>query len=170
MDTAPYEIERKFLIRRPNELWLSERAECSEIIQTYLVRPEGGGRARIRARTHDGLTVYTHTIKRRVNDLKALELEREIDIKEYDRLLKQADPNRRTLKKTRCCLLYNGQVFEIDLFPFWPDQALMEIELEDETQPIDFPPEIEIIREVTADKQYSNASLAKSLAQAEGLT
>ena len=167
MENEAFEIERKYLIRRPDDAWLRKVSERSEIVQTYLVTPEGGGRARVRMRTQNGVVTCTHTIKRRVNDLRAVELEREIDKEEYEQLLKQADPERRTLYKTRCVLPYRGQLFEIDLYPFWQDQAVMEIELEDESQPVELPPEIELIREVSSDKRYSNAALAKYLAEAD---
>ncbi len=165
MESGPFEIERKYLIRRPDETWLCAVSDCSEIVQTYLVEPEGGGRARVRMRSRNDAVVYTHTVKRRVNELRAVEIEREIDETEYKELLRQADPERRTLVKTRCCLPYLGQLFEIDLYPFWNDQAIMEIELTDEEQPVLFPPEIELIREVSSDKRYSNAALARWLAE-----
>lgn len=52
-------------------------------------------------------------------------------------------------------------MFEIDVYPFWTDRAIMEIELDDEGQDILFPPFIEIISEVTSDKRYTNSSLAR---------
>ena len=54
-------------------------------------------------------------------------------------------------------------MFEIDVYPFWNDRAIMEIELDYEGQEIVFPPEIQIIAEVTADKRYTNSSLAKQV-------
>ena len=167
LNSEPFEIERKFLIRRPEESWLSTLSDRSEIVQTYLTGPEGGGRARVRKRSRGNKTEYTHTVKRRVNDLRAIELEEIINAEEYEELLKQADPKRKTLYKTRCCLPYRGQVFEIDLYPFWEDRAIMEIELRDEEQAVDFPPEIELIAEVSSDRRYSNAALAKWLAETE---
>ena len=41
VDDVPYEIERKFLIRRPDEMWLKTLPDRSEIVQTYLIEPEG---------------------------------------------------------------------------------------------------------------------------------
>ncbi len=165
MQSEPYEIERKYLIRRPDEAWLRTLPDRSEIVQTYLVSQKDGERARVRKRTRDGAAVYTHTVKRRVNDLRAVEREREIDAAEYAGLLELADPKRRTLYKKRYCLPYRGQLFEIDVYPFWSDRAIMEIELEDEAQPVELPPEIELIEEVSSDRRYSNAALAKWLAE-----
>lgn len=164
MENEPYEVERKYLIRRPDEAWLKTLPDRSEIEQTYLVTQKDGERGRVRKRTRDGAAVYTHTVKRRINDLRAVELEREIDAAEYARFLELADPKRRTLYKTRYCLPYRGQLFEIDVYPFWADRAIMEIELEDEAQPVELPPDIEMIEEVSSDRRYSNAALARWLA------
>ena len=79
---------------------------------------------------------------------------------DYTSFLKKADPRRNTIRKTRYCLPYEGQLFEIDVFPFWQDRAYLEIELKNEDQSICFPPEIELIREVTEDPRYTNAALS----------
>ena len=47
--------------------------------------------------------------------------------------------------------------------PAGQDKAVMEIELTDETETIKLPPEIEIIKEVTRDRRYTNAALAKAI-------
>ena len=44
-------------------------------------------------------------------------------------------------------LAYEGKEFEIDVYPFWQDRAVMEIELADEAETVALPPEIEIIKE-----------------------
>ena len=89
--------------------------------------------------------------------------EREIDLEEYGRLLERADPERNVIEKVRYCYEHAGLVWEIDVFPFWKDKAFMEVELEDEDQALDFPVEICIIRELTDDKRYTNAALAKQI-------
>ena len=80
---------------------------------------------------------------------------------EYLRLLMNADTTRRQIRKDRYCLTYDNQYFEIDVYPFWKDRAIAEIELSDEKTAIRFPEEIRVIREVTGDDAYKNASLAK---------
>ena len=162
MDTLPYEIERKFLIRRPDERELARLGEGTRITQTYL-RCEDGVTERVRMRGREGAWVYTHTVKRRITDIRRVELEREISREEYLRLLERADPERRPIEKTRYCIPYAGQLLEIDLFPFWDDRAYLEIELKDESQSLSLPPELEIIREVTDDPRYTNSALAKSI-------
>ena len=72
-----------------------------------------------------------------------------------------ADTTKNQIRKTRYCLVYKNQYFEIDIFPFWKDKAIMEIELNREDQEIEIPKMIKIIKEVTDDERYFNASLAK---------
>ena len=67
----------------------------------------------------------------------------------------------RPIRKTRYCLSENNLYFEIDIFPFWKDQAILEVELSDENQEIIFPKELEIIREVTDDENFKNIALAR---------
>ena len=163
MNQNGYEIERKYLIRRPAESWLEENCESSEIVQTYLKSVEPGRSERVRRRAGEGGVVYTHTVKRRITDLRREEQEREIDEAEYRTLLQRADPERRVIEKRRYVLTHGGKEFEIDVYPFWQDKAVMEIELTDETEAVTLPPEIESIRDVTADRRYTNASLAKAI-------
>jgi len=92
-----------------------------------------------------------------------VEIEQEITHGEYQQLLEQADPTRRTIVKTRYCLPYEGRMLEIDVFPFWDDRAYLEIELEDEEEDFTLPDWLHIIREVTKDKRYTNASLAREV-------
>lgn len=157
-----YEIERKFLIRRPERRWLEQHAQGSRITQTYLLAVPGKS-ARVRKRVYEDHVSYTYTVKQKLSDLRRIEKEREISRDEYEMLLTQADPNRRTIEKERWVLKYLNQAFEIDLFPFWSKQAYMELELSGEDQHIDFPPVVEVLREVTGDKRYTNSALAKEI-------
>ena len=72
-----------------------------------------------------------------------------------------ADTTRRQIRKSRYCLMYDNQYFEIDIYPFWNDKAIAEIELRDENAEVRFPEQIKVIREVTYDESYRTSSLAK---------
>ena len=157
-----YEIERKYLISYPDMDMLEANASKTEIVQTYL-RSEDGKTARVRKRGINGEYIYYHTVKQKISSVRRIEDERVVTEEEYEELLKNADTSRNVVYKTRYCLEYKGQMFEIDVYPFWRDRAIMEIELDDESQAIEFPPCIEIIREVTDDKRYTNASIAKAI-------
>ncbi len=161
-EPQPYEIERKFLIRYPDIAALEKLPNCQrvEICQTYL-RTTDGEESRVRQRGMDGSYVYTQTAKRKLTDMKRIEVERTLTQEEYLRLLMDADPDYRPIRKTRYCLTYENQYFEIDVYPFWQDQAILEIELSDEADDVRIPQQIQVIREVTGDPSYKNHALAK---------
>jgi CYTH domain-containing protein len=160
-EPEPFEIERKFLIEYPDIPWLESLPQCQkvDIIQTYL-KSDQGEEVRVRQRGEKGDYLYYQTIKRKVSGLKRIELERRLTQQEYLTLLMEADTTKRQIRKTRYCLTYDNQYFEIDVYPFWADKAIVEIELSDEETPIRFPKELAVIREVTEDEDYKNASLA----------
>ena len=161
-EPEPMEIERKFLIGYPDLAMLEKLPNCQrvEIIQTYLTAPEGE-ESRVRQRGSDGSYVYFQTTKRTVTGLKRVEVERRLSQDEYLRLLMDASPDCRPIRKTRYCLTHENQYFEIDVYPFWKDRAIMEIELSSEDTPIRFPDFLQIIRDVTEDPAYKNAALAR---------
>lgn len=161
-EPEPFEIERKFLIEYPDTHWLESIPNCQriEIIQTYL-NSDKDEEVRVRQRGFDGHYIYFQTIKRKVSDVKRVEIERRLSEREYIRLLMNADTTRRQIRKDRYCLTYENQYFEIDVYPFWNDKAIAEIELSDENAEIKFPEQIKVIKEVTDDDSYKNASLAK---------
>lgn len=161
---APLEIERKFLIEYPDVAQLARLAagNVSTISQTYLAS-EKGVSERVRARTRDGATVYTHNTKIKLNAMKRIELEDEVSRAEYEALLARADKTCRTIEKTRYCVKEAGFVWEIDVFPFWSDKAFLEVELPSEDTPTTPPDFVRVIREVTDDNRYTNHALAKKL-------
>lgn len=160
-EPEPFEIERKFLIQYPDISWLESISNCQrvEIIQTYLTS-KAGDEVRVRQRGKDGNYIYFQTTKKTVSGLKRVEIERRLSKDEYITLLMDADSSKRQIRKTRYCLTYQNQYFEIDVYPFWADKAIMEIELSDENMEIRFPEQIKVIKEVTEDEAYKNASLA----------
>lgn len=161
-EPEPFEIERKYLIEYPDIAWLENESNCQriEIIQTYL-KSDTGEEVRVRQRGINGNYIYFKTVKKRISDIKRVEVERRLSEAEYLTLLMEADTSKRQIRKTRYCLTYNGQYFEIDVYPFWNDKAIAEIELRDENTQVSFPKQLKVIREVTEDESYRNASLAK---------
>ncbi len=161
-EPEPFEIERKFLIGYPDIAWLEKQPNCHrvEIIQTYLLSGNED-EIRVRQRGENGSYTYYQTTKRAVTGVKRLELERRLSQREYLALLMEADPALRPIRKTRYCLTWEEQYFEIDVFPFWNDRAILEIELSDENAPIRFPKELNVLREVTEEEEYKNAYLAR---------
>lgn len=163
-EPEPYEIERKFLIEMPDLEYLSNLPNCEkvQIVQTYL-KSNDDEEIRIRQRGSNGSFTYSKTRKINVNNLKRIEVEERLTEEEYINELLNADPTRGQIIKDRYCLSYNNQYFEIDIYPFFKDKAIAEIELDSENQKIDIPPFIEVIDEVTDDLRYRNSEIAKQI-------
>ena len=65
--------------------------------------------------------------------------------------------------KTRYRIPYEGHILEFDIYPFWDDRAILEIELEHENEGAAIPDYVQIIRDVSADPAYKNRSLAENV-------
>ena len=161
-EPEPFEIGRKYLIEYPDIKWLESLPNCRriDIIQTYLVSDKGE-EVRIRQRGFNGSYIYFQTIKKTVSGAKRVEIENRLSEKEYLQLMMEADTTKRQIRKNRYCLMYDNQYFEIDVYPFWKDKAIAEIELHDANAEVRFPEQIKVIREVTNDESYRTSSLAK---------
>lgn len=161
-EPEPLEIERKFLIEYPDLYRLESLPNCRkvDIIQTYLTAGEGE-ELRVRQRGENGSYIYYKTFKRRVSDVARIEIEQRLSQEEYLQLLMEADHTRRPIRKTRYCLTWENRYFEIDVYPFWQDKAIVEIELTDENAEIRFPKELKVLKEVTDDPNYRNSKLAE---------
>ena len=156
------ECERKFLVSYPDlaSLDASPFAAKSCIVQTYLLS-EANVTERVRRRERNGEVLYTHTVKRRIDRLTSEELETQIDVSQYQDLLRRADPAKMPIEKTRYCILFHGHYFELDVYPFWSDRAIVELELAERSEEaLCFPPQFRLIREVTDDVRYKNVRLA----------
>lgn len=167
-EPLPYEVERKFLINYPDISYLENLPNCQkiDIAQTYLLSASGKER-RVRARGQNGHYIYYLTEKEPVSNGKRIEIERRLTQEEYIKYSMEADPNLHTIRKTRYCLSYNSTYFEIDIYPNWNRQAIVEVELQDENEIINFPEFIEVKREVTGEEVYSNHEIAKAMPNEE---
>lgn len=161
MNVDGFEIEHKLLIAMPDESFLNT-ASRSHIVQTYLLG-EDFTTERVRARSFPDFTEYTHTTKLRLSAMRRIEQEETVTREAYEALLKRADPARRSIEKDRYCLDYEGHTLEIDVFPFWREYAILEIELAREDEDFQIPPELRVIRAVTDDPRYTNSALSLAI-------
>lgn len=163
-EPEPYEIERKFLIKKPNIEWLNNYSKCSkvEILQTYLTSKDNIER-RIRQRGINGNYTYYLTTKKVITGLQRIENEYKISQDQYINFLFEIDNKIGSIRKTRYCLEYKCQYFEIDIYPDWDNTAILEIELSNANEVINIPHGIEVIKEVTNDPAFKNINIAKNL-------
>ena len=157
------ETERKYIIRKPDVKFLEglEGYTVSEITQIYLSLSKEKT-DRIRKRVFPSRTDYTRTVKLRVDKMSNIENEREITEEEFTELSAYMREDTVPLSKTRHTFSYLGKTFEIDIYPYWERSCIMEVELDFSDRDVTLPPFIEIIREVTGDRTYSNALMSKS--------
>lgn len=162
--SAPPEIEHKYLIRYPDVDWLCRQdgARVREMLQTYLTAAPGETR-RTRAVKEGEKITFFYTRKVRQSTLSATEEERQISATEYETLLAERDTTRNNIHKTRYSFPYGGHMMEVDIYPFWQDRAILEVEVRGEEETVLLPRGLRVIREVSADKRYKNVNLAKDI-------
>ena len=152
----PLEIERKFLVEKPDFEALEAMPLCKAVeIQQAYTKDENGDNMRLRKRGADGSFVYIKTQKIRISDTTRIELESRVSEQEFEAGVKGCP----VLSKTRYLFVSGGKYFELDAFPFW-NEAILEIELKSADEEFGFPPFLKVIREVTAEKQYRNSVIA----------
>ena len=157
------EIENKYIIEMPETELLLKQTDysSSEILQIYIAGMEGETR-RIRRRIYKDKCQYTETRKIRIDQSSSPEMEREISESEFIELSALAIADRIPIKKTRHTFIYKNQLFEIDVYPEWQRSAILETELDSAERVVEFPTFIKVVRNVTGDKKYSNASMSRS--------
>lgn len=163
-DPIPVEIERKYLIAMPDIEAISRKTSITtiDIVQNYLVTEQEEVERRIRQRGIDGNYLYYLTEKKKINEVKRLEKGRKISQEEYLHLLTKIDTSLRQIVKKRVCFVYQRQHFELDIYAFSKDKAILEIELTEMNKEVIIPDFIHVIKEVTEDVNYKNHQLAQS--------
>lgn len=159
------EIERKYLVREGPLTW-PVPVKGSHIVQAYLKplkKKITTERVRFRVPEDGGPCVYTHTTKVRVSDGVHEEVEREISKVSFDRYVKRRDFTYNVISKVRGVFTWAGRTFELDVFLGDANRNLMilEVELLSMDEEVILPPFINIEREVTTEREYTNAALAR---------
>lgn len=164
------EQERKWLIEHPTS-WilfselLDNIVDVKRISQTYLKSKPNEQAGRVR-KTISGLTGDTD-IQYHFNQKKPVktgvheEKEHEISKAKYEQALKQGDPKKCEVQKTRFVFKWHDQVFELDLFKgHLKGLAILELEMSSINDKVELPSFLKVHKEITDDKRYSNYNLA----------
>jgi adenylate cyclase len=158
-----YEIERKFLVKKPLEAILKKATSIrrTDISQVYLTKT-GDWVQRVRQIfDHEtGMTFYVFTSKFKINDLRCIEIENPISQKFYDSYVPVGLP---VLMKTRYDILCCRKRWHVDQFhnPEFENLIMAEIELTNEDEKFESPSWLG--REVTKVKKYKNFKMALTL-------
>ncbi|RGO68111.1 hypothetical protein DXB08_23825 [Hungatella hathewayi] len=165
-EPEPFEIEKKFLIERPDISMLESLPNCQrvEILQTYLLGSSEEEETRVRQRGDGKSFLFTKTSKRVVTEQKRVEVEKKLTMSEYCMEIMNADTRLRPIRKTRYCLSYNDSYLEIDVYPDHIEQlhgrCILEVELPSEDAGYSIPDFIHVIEDVTENRLYKNHTLA----------
>ena len=161
-EPEPMVKKRKYLVAMPDiELLKSRyRATGIDMVQTYLAMTNPSIERRVRRQKNGEEELYFYTEKHFRPDGTKWDTERPITEKEYDRYMLEADPALRSVSKTKYRFVYDSCRFEIDVYPFSSERAVMFRYSENPDRGA--PPEIDIISEVTGKPEYKNKQLAKT--------
>ena len=86
--------------------------------------------------------------------------EKPISEKEYVQYLMEGDPALHQVHKMKYRFTYRDQRFEIDVYPFSEDKAILF--RYDENEDGALPPEFTVLKSVTGDPAYKNKQLARA--------
>lgn len=163
MGEGGIEIERKYLLSGPpSEAALAALdARPVRLEQVYL-RSDDGWIRRVRRVEVHGNSRYVLTRKRDRGGIVRDEVEADLSPEEYGRLVAQADPARRVIRKVRHLVTHDRWTLELDVFSEPPGLVLLEVELDDPADVPDLPSSIAalVVREVSTDPAYTNHALA----------
>ncbi len=159
-----HERERKFVILNFRPELIPPTAVKVIITQDYLASDDPELGRRVRQRELGGSKTYFYTEKRETGIAgDRLEKEPQITEAKYKRYLRQRQAGLETIRKERRVSIYKSRSLEFDNFlnpSYLGWLALLEVEVGDLSEHIEFPPELELL-EVTHDKRFSNYELAK---------
>lgn len=168
---AALEIERKFLVMKPDTMTLVRKhnAQVKYIEQTYLKASVGERRVRrvttVIVGEDDYISTFYYTEKRPADSTGLIREENEtvISYKTFGQLILEADPEYKTIIKTRYEFYIGTQKYELDIYDFDKKYAILEIELESKDAEFEWPNDIVKVKEVTGDKNFKNNSIARTL-------
>lgn len=161
-EPVPEEVWHKYLIELPDVAKLVERYRAAgiDMMQTYLSQTSPSIVRRIRQQKNGDEYLYFYTEKHYTGD-GTWETERPISGKEYIQYLMEGDISLHAVHKMKYRFNYEGHRFEIDVYPFSDERAIMRAAMPKDKDEIAIPPEVKILREVTNDPAYRNSQLAK---------
>ena len=159
-EPEPMAKKHKYLIKMPdlNQLVIRYQAVPFDMMQTYLYTTNPNVERRIRQQKNGRDYLYFYTEKHIMPDQTKWDTEKPISQKEYIQYLMEADTSLRSVRKTKYRFTYDKQRFEIDIYPFSRDKAIMFRYAENDD--VKLPPEVDILREVTGVPEFKNKQLA----------
>jgi CYTH domain-containing protein len=157
------EIERKYLLSAPppDAVLAALGARPTRLEQVYLRSVDDWIR-RVRRVEAAGRVRYVLTRKRDAGGIVREEIESDVSVEEYGRLVADADPSRRVIRKTRHVISHGRWTLELDVFTEPPGLVLLEVELDRPDDVPELPASVAalVVREVSLDPAFTNHRIA----------
>ena len=150
--------KKKYLIKLPDASILKNMKKI-EIYQSYL-KCDNNEKIQIRKRGEGDEFIYSQ-IKTRIQDDQIIKVEKRLSQAEYQDKLVDIDHARKPLHRTRFCFSEQSQYMEIDIYPFWNDKAILNIDLSKVDDEVQLPAFVKVIEDITNKKEYLNSELSK---------
>jgi len=162
-EPAPQAEKHKYLISMPDlgALIKNRGAVAVDMMQTYLCDTSPDKERRVRQQRNGDDYLYFYNEKHHGGDGVCWTTEKPISEKRYIRYLMEGDPAYHAVRKTKYRFVFNQQRYEIDVYPFCEDKAVLFCYTGGADAEI--PEEIEVIKDVTNDPMYKNKQFAKTL-------
>jgi CYTH domain-containing protein len=170
------EIERRYLLAgAPSAAQLAHLGALPRELEQVYRRREDDWVRRVRRIEEAGTTRYVATRKRDLPTrprgtpgISREEIETDLTVQDYGRLVADADPERRVIRKTRHVIAWRRWTLELDVFSNPPGLVMLEVELDDPADVPELPAELagRVVREVTEDPAYTNYGLSQPIEDA----
>ncbi len=151
-------IEKKYLIKMPdiNQLLKNKHCRRVHVKQHYIIDDTRKEKEKIVLRRENKKNLYY-----KVNKKDNVKYKISLSADDYINRLENEDTKFYHIYKDRYYYIYDSRCIKIDVFPFWNDKAILEVDLLNERETIKLPKFIEVIEEVTDNEKYKNYYLAE---------
>lgn len=151
-------VEKKYLIKMPDINQLIKNKQCRKVHvkQHYLIDETKQEKEKIVLRRENNKNFYY-----KVNKKDNVKYSKSISADQYINKLEDENNKFYHIYKDRYYYIYDSRCIKIDVFPFWKDKAILEVDILNDRENIKFPKFIEVIEEVTDNEKYKNYYLAE---------
>ena len=135
------------------------KIETFQIEETFLTTSVGDCNVLHKVGKNDSYT-YSHEMRFQLKGEK-IQKKRQITAREYIQLLDSRDANKREVKKTKQCFIYESKYFMVETFlNTEPFPSILRVETTAQNSGKKLPPFLNVVREVTGEKSYETWFMA----------
>ncbi|MBQ8535708.1 MAG: AAA family ATPase [Bacilli bacterium] len=151
-------VEKKYLISMPDVDQLIKNKNCRKVHvkQHYLIDETKQEKEKIVLRRENNKNFYY-----KVNKKNNVKYSKAINADQYINKLEDENNKFYHIYKDRYYYIFDSRCIKIDVFPFWKDKAILEVDILNDRESIKFPKFINVIEDVTNNESYKNYYLAE---------